>query len=189
MTFRTILTTLMLFAVPLFLGCKDTHDHGHGEGTHHNEVGEGEGHDHDADDHDADDHAHEGEGHDHDGEDHPQEDAHDHAHAAGPHGGHVYVLGDDAAHAEMKHAGEKVTVWITTHEGSPLDAGDSVVLQLFSDGKFVDYSLAKTAEGTYEATDKKASELLEQAEHLKGRLHATIDGKKVTGVLEHHAHD
>jgi ABC-type Zn2+ transport system substrate-binding protein/surface adhesin len=167
--FRTILTLCTLLAVPLFLGCKDTHDHG--EGAHHDEAAEGPGHDHDGEDHD-------------DGETH----AHDNAHAAGPHGGHVYVLGDDAAHAELAHADGKITAWVTSHEGEPLDAGESIMLQLFSDGEFVDFTLKKTADGAYELADTTAYDLLEKTKELKGRLHATIDGKKITGVLEHHAH-
>lgn len=163
MTFRTILTTFVLAAVPLFLGCHNDHDHADGEGAHHDEAA--------------------------DGHENHAEEGHDHGEAAGPHGGHVYVLGDDAAHAELAHADGKVTVWTTSHEGKALDTGDSLTLQLFSDGKFVDFTLKKTAEGAYELADQKACELLEQGEELKGRLHATIDGKKVTGVMEHHAHE
>ena len=161
MTLRTISIAFAFAAAGLFLGCTGAHDHDpEGEAHQHNEAAE------------------EADGHDH-GD----------AHAGGAHGGHVYVLGGDAAHAEMTHSDGKVAVWLTTHEGDSLDAGDSMTLQLFSDGKFVDFTLKKTAVGAYELADKTACDLLDRKEGLKGRLHATIDGEKITGVLEHHAHD
>lgn len=135
--------------------------------------------------------------------DHPTDDAHSkganadddhagHAHATtGSHGGEVYIVGNDVADVELKHDHEtgQVTVWLTNHDGKGLDSGESITLQLFEDGKFVDYTLAKTDTlGMYQLTDKTVCEALEKSEHLRGRLHVTVDGKKATATIEHHAH-
>lgn len=160
MTLRITATTFTLVALAAFLGCQDAdHSHPGPDAPAHGGSSEENGH------------------------------SHEEAHAAGPHGGHVYVLGEDAAHAELTHDGDKVVVWLTTHDGDLLDAGDSIALQLFSDGKFLDYSLKKTAEATYELADRSACELLEKTDDLKGRIHATVGGAKITGTVEHHAHE
>ncbi len=162
MTLRITGTTFTFVALAAFLGCHDAHhSHPGQDAPAHGESSEENGHGH----------------------------SHEEAHAAGPHGGHVYVLGEDAAHAELTHDGDKVVIWLTTHDGDPLDAGESIALQLFSDGKFLEYSLKKTAEATYELADRSASELLEKTADLKGRIHATVGGEKLTGTVEHHAHE
>lgn len=110
---------------------------------------------------------------------------------AGSHGGEVYIVGNDVADVELKHDHEtdQVTVWLTDHDGHGLDSGESITLQLFENGKFVDYALAKTDTlGMYQLTDEKVCDALEKSDHLKGRLHVTVDGKEVTASIDHHEH-
>ena len=131
--------------------------------------------------------------HDHPGAAPAEDDAHaGHSHAAaGTHGGEVYIVGNDVADVELKHdhVNGQITAWLTNHDGHGLDSGESITLQLFEDGKFVDYTLKKTDTiGMYQLTDKAVCEMLEKSEHLKARLHVTVDGKGATATIEHHAH-
>jgi hypothetical protein len=103
----------------------------------------------------------------------------------------MYVIGNDTAHAELKHDHQtgQITVWVSDHGGEPENAGESITLQIFEDGKFVDYPLPKTdTPGMYQLTDTKLCDLLEDSEHLKARLHVTIHDKKATAVIEHQHH-
>ena len=118
-------------------------------------------------------------GHEHEG----------HSHAKGAHGGEVYIVGNDVANVELKHDTDQVTVWLSDHDGHGVDGGPSIMLQLFEDSKFADYTLPQTeTPGMYQLTDKKLCDRLKEHKDLKARLHVTLQGKKETATIEHHAH-
>jgi hypothetical protein len=127
---------------------------------------------------------------------HSEEEAHSHA-AEGPHGGHLIVLGDEQYHAELLHdeATHTVTVHLLDAAGeNPVSADQpEVTLQVFQDGQFVDYTLQASASeaGASEFTlvDEALCDVLLHAEEVRGRLQVTIDGKQLTGIVEHQAHD
>jgi len=124
----------------------------------------------------------------------------DHAHAAeGPHGGHLIELGDGKHQAELLHdeASHTVTVHLLDAAGkNPVRIAEkTVILQLFRDGKFIDYTLAAAgdadAEGASQFTlaDEQLVDALSHAENLRGRLRVTIDGQEQMGVIEHSPHE
>ena len=125
-------------------------------------------------------------------------DDHDHA-AAGPHGGHLLVLGNDQYHAELLHdePTHTVTVHLLKVAGNEPAATDqeTLTLQLFEDGKFVDYELAAVRSGgaaeasEFKIVDEKLCDQLLHGEEVKGRLKVTIAGQPLVGTIEHDAHD
>lgn len=136
---------------------------------------------------------------DHAGHDHPAsgttaEDAHAHSHAedaVGPHGGHVLVLGNDAAHAELLHDddAEKVSVWMTDHDGNAIDAGAELQLQLFVDGQFVDFAIPNISPGLYEIVSEPLGDALDAGDHIQGRIRAAIGQEEVVGTIDICGHD
>ncbi|NUQ61927.1 MAG: hypothetical protein HUU20_05540 [Pirellulales bacterium] len=136
----------------------------------------------------------------HDEHDHASEAEHVHP-TEGPHGGHLIELGEEEYHAELLHdeATHTVTVHILDAAGKapvPIPQ-DAVILQLFLDGKFVDYALKPVREaGTAGASEfavqsEPATDTLLHAEKLQGRLRVTIGDRQYTGVIQHtsHAHE
>jgi hypothetical protein len=121
----------------------------------------------------------EGDGHDHEG-------AHDHD-ALGPHGGHVVVLGEEEYHAELTHdeVSHNVAVYLLDGEvKEPVSSGPAeVVLQVFQDGDFVDYTLAASGEpGGYSLASEALCDLLAHSDAMKGRIRAQIGGKEYVGI-------
>jgi len=163
-----LFTSLMGLAVCVFLsGCGPDADHGA------------------AGDHDHDHAGTEAEG---------QAAEHDHDHAAeGPHGGHLIEMGDGVYLAELTH--DEATHTVTVHlldaaDRSPAEAdGQEITLQLFQEGRFVDYALT-AAEGasTFSLVDERLCDMLLHADEVRGRLRVAIDGQQLTGTIEHHAH-
>ncbi len=117
----------------------------------------------------------------------------------GPHGGHLIELGDEQYHAELLHdeASHTVSVHILNAAGNkpvPIRQ-ETVALQLFQDGKFVDYALKPVGEpgeagsSEFAIVSEPLTDALLHAESVRGRLRVTIDGTEYTGVVEHAAHD
>lgn len=134
----------------------------------------------------------------HEGHDHGSETEHAHP-TEGPHGGHLIELGDEEFHAELLHdeATHTITVHILDASGKkPVGVQqDAIVLQVFQDGKFVEYALKPAGEpgadgaSQFAITDEPLTDLLLHAENAQGRLRVTIDGKEYIGVVEHAAHE
>ena len=125
--------------------------------------------------------------------DQTNQDAHDHS-AQGPHGGHMIELGNEAYHAEMTHDEQTHTVTVHLFDATatkPAVADQStLVLQLFQDGKFADYTLKATGEASqFSLVDKQLCDTLLHAKEVRGRLNVTIADTPYTGMIEHHAHD
>lgn len=160
---RLTLALLLSFSTFLFFaGCEHAADHDHAGGEA--------------------DHAQDGEA----------PDAHVHeGHTVGPNGGDLFYLGNDEADVEIKHddANKSVVLWITNHDGAPVDAGPSVSMQLMIDGEFVTFELPKVADGKYELANDQLDQAFENADHLQGRLSATIAGKDLTGTMEICGHE
>ncbi len=138
------------------------------------------------------DHAAEVAGHD-EGDGHAHEGDHDHD-ALGPHGGHVIVLGEEEYHAELTHDEASHTVAVYLLDGEvkePVTSGPTeVVLQVFQDGDFVDYTLAASGDpGGYALADEALCDLLAHSETLKGRIRVQIGDKEYVGIVEHTAHE
>lgn len=120
------------------------------------------------------------------------EDAHNHS-AEGPHGGHLIVLGNEEYHVELTHdeSTHTVTVYLLDTAAAESATADQsvIVLQLFQDGDFVDYTLKATdGASKFSVADEKLCDALSHADEVHGRLKVTIAGKPYTGVIEHHAH-
>jgi hypothetical protein len=134
----------------------------------------------------------------HEGHDHGAEAEHAHP-TEGPHGGHLIELGDEQFHAELLHdeATHTVTVHILDASGKKPVAieQDALSLQIFQDGKFVNYVLKPAGEpgaggaSQFAITSEPLTDLLLHEENVQGRLRATIDGNEYTGIVEHAAHD
>ena len=157
---RRFLVLASLAVCAVLIGCGDKADHG--------------------------DHAAEVAGHDEGG-------AHDHD-ALGPHGGHVIVLGEEEYHAELAHGEASHTVAVYLLDGEvkePVTSGPAeVVLQVFQDGDFVDYTLAASGEpGGYSLASEALCDLLAHSDALKGRIRVQIGDKEYVGIVEHTAHD
>jgi hypothetical protein len=121
---------------------------------------------------------------------------HDHDHAAaGPHGGHIIELGEEAFHAELKHDDptHKVTIYLLDSDAKamppaaelPADLKATVMIQ----GKPYDVTLTKSADGQYDVVDEALCGALGGEYDVKTTLHATIAGKAYTGEIEHEHHD
>ena len=131
------------------------------------------------------------------GHEHPEEEAHVHANE-GPHGGHLIELGSEYC-AELLH--DENTDAVTVHildraaKESVLPAQSEVTFQLLRDGRFVQYTLKAVpgeAEGKaseFTVVDASLCEALGQQEQVRGRLHVTIEGNQLTGMIEHEGHD
>jgi len=127
----------------------------------------------------------------------PEEEAHVHA-DEGPHGGHLIELGSEYR-AELLH--DENTDVVTVHvldqaaKESVLPAQSEVTFQLLRDGQFVQYTLKGVpgeAEGKaseFTVVDASLSEALAHEEEVRGRLHVTIEGNQLTGMIEHEGHD
>jgi hypothetical protein len=111
----------------------------------------------------------------------------------GPHGGDLIELGDEAYHAELSHDEQShaVVVHILDAAGKndvPIDQSE-IVLQIFKDGEFVEYTLkaagAALPVAEFSLIDENLCNLM-HAEDLRGRLNVTIDGESYKGVIEHH---
>ena len=83
---------------------------------------------------------------------HKEQAAGGHEHAEqGPHGGHMIVLGNDQFHAELLH--DEPTHTVTVHlldvaRNQPVTSDQpTLTIQLFQEGKFVDYELAAVRPG------------------------------------------
>ena len=134
----------------------------------------------------------------HEGHDHGHEGEHAHP-TEGPHGGHLIELGDEQYHAELLHdeASHTVSVHILDAAGKMPVAirQETVTLQVFQDGKFVDYALKPAGEtgeagvSEFAIVSQPLTVALLHAESVRGRLRVTIDGNEYTGVVEHAAHD
>jgi hypothetical protein len=125
----------------------------------------------------------------------------DHVHLTeGPHGGHLIELGNEAYRAELLHGDSAHTVTIhlldaAAEQAVPVSQNE-ITLQLFRDGQFVDYTLkaveqeadATGSASQFEITDAELCETLCSEEEVRGRLHVTIDGTPLTGIIEHGAH-
>ena len=131
---------------------------------------------------------------------HKEQTAGGHEHPEqGPHGGHLIVLGNDRFHAELLHGepAHTVTVHLLDAAGGQPVASDqpTLTIQLFQEGKFVDYELAAVRAGEaagaseFKVVDEKLCDRLSHAEEVKGRLKVTIGGKALVGSIEHSAHD
>ena len=123
---------------------------------------------------------------------HDHGDGHDHD-AAGPHGGHVIVLGNEEYHAELTHDEASHTVAVYLLDGAienvVSDGPAEVGLQVFKDGDFVDHVLNSSGEaGLYSLADAALCEFLLHTAEVKGRIRAEIAGTQYVGVLEHTAH-
>lgn len=121
--------------------------------------------------------------------DHPVE----HAHVAGPHGGHLVVLGEEEYHAELIHdeATHMVGVYLLGPAAEQPVATDAkeITLQLFRDGDFVDYTLsASQEEGKFSVEDESLCDFLLHAEQAKGRIRAVVGDREYVGIVDHHAH-
>lgn len=134
----------------------------------------------------------------HEGHDHAAEAEHEHP-TEGPHGGHLIELGEEEYHAELTHdeATHTVTVYLLDAAGKvavPIEQ-DSLTLQLFQDGQFVDYELKPSGETSpagaseFSIQNEPATDALLHAEQLRGRLRVTIGGKQYNAIIEHAAHD
>ena len=133
-------------------------------------------------------------------EGHTHEDELEHAHPTeGPHGGHLVELGGEEYYAELLH--DESTHTVTVHllgaaaEESVLVETPEITLQVLEEGQFADYALTAVAAGgdatgasQFEIVDQHLSEMLDDAEQLRGRLRVTIEGRQLTGTIEHHAH-
>jgi hypothetical protein len=118
-------------------------------------------------------------------------DAHDHD-APGPHGGHLIVLGEEEFHAELTHdeASHTVSIYLLDSTGKePVSSEqESITLQVFKDGDFIEYVLKATGnDGVFSAVDEQLRHLL--LHDVKGRLHATIAGKEYVGMVELASHE
>jgi len=142
----------------------------------------------------------EDDGHDHGEEGHGGEEheAHDHAHA-GPHGGDIIELGDEAYHAELVHENNVVTVYLLDGQlknAVPIEA-KSLVLNLQVDGAPKQFKLAAAPQdddpegkcSRFELTDRALVDLLTDEEELTGRLNVTIEGTQYVGDIHHHGHE
>ena len=133
-------------------------------------------------------------------DDHDDQDDHGHQHAAeGPHGGQLIELGDGEYRAELVHnkAANKLTVHLLDAEAKKPAASNQaeVVLQIFNDGQFVDYTIAavpgddaKAGASQFATVNKKLSDVLLGADEVRGRLKVTIKGKPLSGTIESHGH-
>ena len=131
---------------------------------------------------------------------HKEQTAGGHEHPEqGPHGGHLIVLGNDRFHAELLHGEPAHTVTVHLLDaagGQPVTSDQpALTIQLFQEGKFVDYELAAVRAGEaagaseFKVVDEKLCDRLSHAEEVKGRLKVTIGGKALVGSIEHSAHD
>lgn len=125
--------------------------------------------------------------------DQTNQDAHNHS-AEGPHGGHMIELGNEAYHAELTHDEQTHTVTVHLLDATitqPAVADQpTLILQLFQDGKFVDYTLTAAGEASqFSLIDEKLCDALLHAEEVRARLKVTIADTPYTGMIEHHAHD
>ena len=128
------------------------------------------------------------------------DDDHGHQHeAAGSHGGKLIELGEGQYLAELviHKDTHKVAVYLLDAEAKKPAAGDRIpiVMQIFEDGKFVDYTLeaipadAKDAGVSQFATvNEKLSDAVLGSDQLRGRLKVSIQGKPLVGIFECHAH-
>ena len=136
-----------------------------------------------------------GESHVHaDGTVHVNEDGEAHAH--GPHGGCLVEIGE-AYRAELvtDDGNHAVTVYLLAADGeTPVSADQqTVTLQLFDDGKFVDHTLqasqSEPASAEFSLVDEALCHALEQGGEVRARLRVTVAGEELTGIIEEHEHE
>lgn len=165
--------SLALIALALFVGCpaKEKEDYQAYNDADKNEAG----HDHD--------HGH----------------SHDHEHEAGPHGGHIVELTDDhSVHLEvtLDPSDRKVTLFLLGGDlETPLPVKvDEIEFELDQeDGNEVELVLTPQplegeAEGmasVFIAAGDKIPATVTDIEKLHGHVHVTVNGKELTGGLEH----
>ena len=128
-------------------------------------------------------------------------DPHDHAHAHGPHDGHIIELGAHEYHAELVLNDKTKTIGVYLYDRDlkkpePIDA-KSVTLNLVVEGKPTPLELqAKPQQGESDgkssyfevALPKEVAEHVDDIEHVAGELQLTIGGKPYTGALKPHDH-
>jgi len=129
-------------------------------------------------------------------DDHDHE--HEHAHA-GPHQGHLMVIGDEEYHAEWTHdASGKVTFYILDAAGKsevPITADHLTIDVKIGDNPPKSYDLLAVApkdgkSATFEITDKQFAALFDQLKSsgLVLTLHADIADKHFSQIIKEHDH-
>ena len=140
--------------------------------------------------------------HDHD-HDHGEGHDHGHSHADhGPHDGHLVELNDANYHAEWTHDDDtgRIRVYLLDGEAKqevPIAAERLTIRTQLTGGEASTYELTAVdpqgdpaRSAVFEITDP---ELLVQlklgADAARSELEIPLDGRTLTGVMEHHEHD
>jgi hypothetical protein len=135
----------------------------------------------------------------------PEEHHHHHHHGHGPHGGHLIDLGDHEYLAEIvfDEQTKAITVYLFDHDSGeflPIEQ-EEITLTLRIDGEPRSFTLPavrrdEDPEGRSSrfelAGDETIAEHIGDEEDLEGEIHATIDGRDLTGRITHdhdHGHD
>lgn len=125
-------------------------------------------------------------------------DPHDHgAQAVGPHGGYLLDLGEDSLSAELVLDDERhaVTVYLLGSEAVSSAAGEErpdVRIQLFEEGRFVDYPLTPAEPAAdvpaFSLADEKLHGAMD-AGHVRGRLRVTFGANEYGAPLDDFCHE
>jgi hypothetical protein len=124
-------------------------------------------------------------------------DEHEHP-TEGPHGGHLYEIGNEQYHAEMLHdeGTHKVTVHLLDSTGKQAvsTTETELALLLFRDPQYVTYTLQAVGAGDagasqFELVSEELCELLDHDKKIQGRMQVTIGDESFTVMIEHNPHE
>ncbi len=135
-------------------------------------------------------------------DEHGQAHGHSHSHGhedAGPHGGHLVVLGDEKYHVEWLHDDDSglVTIYLldAAAENTVAISADSVTIetQVGDDSERHELAAVNRQDGAtaqFELRHAPLVEVLKVAgqEGVAATITLDVDGQTYTGTFEHHAH-
>jgi hypothetical protein len=116
----------------------------------------------------------------------------------GPHGGHLYEIGNEQYYAEMlqDEDAHKVTVHLLDSTAKePVTATENEIsLQLFREGQFVTYTLKAAGAGAtgasqFDVVSEELCELMDHDKKVRGRMQVAIGGESFTATIEHDPHE
>jgi len=116
----------------------------------------------------------------------------------GPHGGHLYEIGNEQYYAEMLRDESTHTVTVhlldATAKRAVTTTVEEILLHFFLDGEYATYSLQavntdNTGASQFAVISERLCRLMDHYKKVRGRMHVKVGDESFIVAIEHDAHE